>query len=74
MSAEIVAVVEEGLGHSAHILHLGDGDAWVVDPLRIPTPGRTPDLLLRAGVDAAVYVGGPDDWCHSSGQPLEVSA
>lgn len=37
MGAQIVSFVNEGLGHSSHLLDLGDGTALVVDPARIPT-------------------------------------
>lgn len=40
MGLEIVSVVDEGLGHSAHVLVTGDGVALVVDPLRTPGPYR----------------------------------
>ncbi len=33
---EIVSFVEEGLGHSCHLVDLGDGRALVVDPPRLP--------------------------------------
>jgi glyoxylase-like metal-dependent hydrolase (beta-lactamase superfamily II)/rhodanese-related sulfurtransferase len=32
----IVAFVDEGIGHSSHLVDLGDGTALVVDPRRIP--------------------------------------
>jgi glyoxylase-like metal-dependent hydrolase (beta-lactamase superfamily II)/rhodanese-related sulfurtransferase len=37
---EIVAVVDEGLGHSSHVVALGDGSALVVDPARFPDRQR----------------------------------
>jgi hydroxyacylglutathione hydrolase len=39
-SVEIVAVVDEGLGHSSHVVALGDGFALVVDPARFPDRQR----------------------------------
>jgi hydroxyacylglutathione hydrolase len=39
-SVEIVAVVDEGLGHSSHVVALGDGAALVVDPARFPDRQR----------------------------------
>lgn len=39
-SVEIVAVVDEGLGHSSHVVALGDGSALVVDPARFPDRQR----------------------------------
>lgn len=35
---EIVAFVDEGLGNSSYLVHLGDGGALVVDPSRDPAP------------------------------------
>ena len=37
---EIVAVVDEGLGHSSHVVALGDGSALVIDPARFPDRQR----------------------------------
>jgi glyoxylase-like metal-dependent hydrolase (beta-lactamase superfamily II)/rhodanese-related sulfurtransferase len=37
---EIVSVVDEGLGHSSHVVGLGDGTALVVDPARFPEQQR----------------------------------
>ena len=37
---EIVAVVDEGLGHTSHVVALGDGSALVVDPARFPDRQR----------------------------------
>jgi glyoxylase-like metal-dependent hydrolase (beta-lactamase superfamily II)/rhodanese-related sulfurtransferase len=39
-SLEIVAVVDEGLGHSSHIVGLRDGAGLVVDPARFPDRHR----------------------------------
>ena len=39
-SVEIAAVVDEGLGHSSHVVALGDGSALVVDPARFPDRQR----------------------------------
>jgi glyoxylase-like metal-dependent hydrolase (beta-lactamase superfamily II)/rhodanese-related sulfurtransferase len=39
-TVEIVAVVDEGLGHSSHVVALGDGSALVVDPARFPDRQR----------------------------------
>jgi hydroxyacylglutathione hydrolase len=33
----VVSFVDEGLGHSSHLVDLGDGTALVVDPARLPT-------------------------------------
>jgi hydroxyacylglutathione hydrolase len=38
--AEIVAVVDAGLGHSSYVVALGDGGALVVDPARFPARQR----------------------------------
>jgi hydroxyacylglutathione hydrolase len=38
--AEIVTIVDEGLGHSSHVVALGDGSALVVDPARFPDRQR----------------------------------
>lgn len=37
MGADIASFVNEGLGHSSHLVDLGDGTALVIDPARIPT-------------------------------------
>ena len=37
---EVVAVVDEGLGHSSYLIDLGDGSALVVDPARFPDRQR----------------------------------
>jgi len=39
-AVEIVSIVEEGLGHSSHVVGLGDGTALVVDPARFPDRQR----------------------------------
>src|SRR5215213_3105827 len=39
-SVEIVAVVDDGLGHSSHLVALRDGSALVVDPARFPERQR----------------------------------
>ena len=39
-SVEIVPVVDEGLGHTSHVVALGDGSALVVDPARFPDRQR----------------------------------
>lgn len=36
--AEVIPVVDEGLGNSSYLVDLGDGSALVVDPNRDPTP------------------------------------
>jgi glyoxylase-like metal-dependent hydrolase (beta-lactamase superfamily II)/rhodanese-related sulfurtransferase len=35
---EVVAFVDEGLGHSSYLVDLGDGRALIVDPPRTPAP------------------------------------
>lgn len=37
---EIVSVVDEGLGHSSHVVGLGDGSVLVIDPARLPDQQR----------------------------------
>jgi hydroxyacylglutathione hydrolase len=37
MNVDIVSFVNEGLGHSSHLVDLGDGTALVIDPARIPS-------------------------------------
>lgn len=44
---EIVSVVDEGLGHSSHVVGLGDGTALVIDPARFPT--RQSALAIERG-------------------------
>ena len=48
-SAEIVPLVDEGLGNSSYLVPLGDGRALVLDPRRDPTPylELAEDLNLR---------------------------
>ena len=36
-SPSIVEFVDEGLGHSSYLVDLGDGNALVIDPARLPT-------------------------------------
>ncbi|MGH9275212.1 MAG: MBL fold metallo-hydrolase [Acidimicrobiales bacterium] len=40
LSVEIVAVLDEGLGHSSYLVALGDSSALVVDPARFPDRQR----------------------------------
>ncbi|MGI8756460.1 MAG: hypothetical protein ACR2MB_11490 [Acidimicrobiales bacterium] len=35
-----MSFVDEGLGHSSHLVDLGDGSALIVDPARFPTGPR----------------------------------
>ena len=37
---EILSIVDEGLGHSSHVVDLGDGSALVIDPARFPERQR----------------------------------
>lgn len=37
---EIISIVDEGLGHSSHVVDLGNGDALVIDPARFPDQHR----------------------------------
>ena len=37
---EILQVIDEGLGHTSHVVGLGDGSALVVDPARFPDRQR----------------------------------
>lgn len=37
---DIVSVTDEGLGHSSHVVGLGDGTALVIDPARFPDRQR----------------------------------
>jgi glyoxylase-like metal-dependent hydrolase (beta-lactamase superfamily II)/rhodanese-related sulfurtransferase len=37
---EVVSITDEGLGHSSHVVGLGDGSAIVIDPARFPTTQR----------------------------------
>ena len=47
MTLEIVSLVDEGLGHSSHVIGLGDGTALVVDPARFPDRQR--ELAAQRG-------------------------
>jgi glyoxylase-like metal-dependent hydrolase (beta-lactamase superfamily II) len=40
MERRIVSFVNEGLGHSSHLIDLGDGTALVIDPARLPAAQR----------------------------------
>jgi hydroxyacylglutathione hydrolase len=51
MNVDIVSFVNEGLGHSSHLVDLGDGTALVVDPARLPTAQR--DHAAGAGLTIA---------------------
>ena len=62
---EIVAFVDEGLGHSSYLVDLGDGRALIVDPPRLPegqlTEARSRDLEIAFTADThshADYVSG----------------
>jgi glyoxylase-like metal-dependent hydrolase (beta-lactamase superfamily II)/rhodanese-related sulfurtransferase len=44
---DVVAVVDEGLGHSSYVVGLGDGTAMVIDPARFPAPQR--DIAAARG-------------------------
>lgn len=37
---EILSVTDEGLGHTSHLVGIGDGTALVVDPSRFPNRQR----------------------------------
>jgi glyoxylase-like metal-dependent hydrolase (beta-lactamase superfamily II)/rhodanese-related sulfurtransferase len=61
----ITSFVNEGLGHSSHLLDLGDGTALVIDPARLPTAqrdhGRAAGLTIAFTADThthADYVSG----------------
>lgn len=51
MDLGIVSFVDEGLGHSSHLVDLGDGTALVIDPARMPTTQR--DHARAAGLTIA---------------------
>lgn len=51
MDADIVSFVSEGLGHSSHLVDLGDGNALVIDPARMPTAQR--EHAARLGLTVA---------------------
>ncbi len=51
MDLPIVSFVNEGLGHSSHLVDLGDGTALVIDPARLPTAQR--DYAIGAGLTIA---------------------
>ena len=40
MTVDVHSVVDEGLGHSSHVVSLGEGTALVIDPARFPTAQR----------------------------------
>jgi glyoxylase-like metal-dependent hydrolase (beta-lactamase superfamily II)/rhodanese-related sulfurtransferase len=47
----IVTFTNEGLGHSSHLIDLGDGSALVVDPARLPSAQR--EHATRSGLTIA---------------------
>lgn len=47
----VTSFVNEGLGHSSHLVDLGDGTALVIDPARLPTAQR--DYAAAAGLRIA---------------------
>lgn len=47
----ITSFPTEGLGHTSHLVDLGDGTALVIDPARIPTDQL--DHARAAGVEIA---------------------
>ncbi len=51
MNVDIVSFVNEGLGHSSHLVDLGDGTALVVDAARLPNAQR--DHAAGAGLRIA---------------------
>ncbi|HET9665302.1 MAG TPA: MBL fold metallo-hydrolase, partial [Desertimonas sp.] len=40
MTVDVHSVVDEGLGHSSHVVSLGEGTALVIDPARFPIAQR----------------------------------
>src|SRR6266550_4514386 len=62
---DIVAFVDEGLGHSSYLVDLGDGRALIVDPPRLPdrhiAEARTRGVAIAFTADThshADYVSG----------------
>jgi glyoxylase-like metal-dependent hydrolase (beta-lactamase superfamily II)/rhodanese-related sulfurtransferase len=63
---EVVPLVDEGLGNSAHLVDLGDGGALVVDPARDPRPylralhrrGLAPRFVVETHLHADFVSGG----------------
>ena len=51
MNVDIVTLMNEGLGHSSHLVDLGDSSALVIDPARLPTAQR--HHAARAGLRIA---------------------
>jgi hydroxyacylglutathione hydrolase len=84
---EIVAFVDEGLGHSSYLVDLGDGRALVVDPPRVPNrhvaEARTRGLEIALTADThshADYVSGSPElvaqgaiFLASKGANLEIA-
>ena len=80
---EIVAFVDEGLGHSSYLVDLGDGRALIVDPPRLPegqlTEARSRDLEIaftrNSGKDFRIIAPGglkqtvTTNWDHDHGSP-----
>jgi len=51
MDVKIASFLSEGLGHSSHLVDLGDGSALVIDPARLPTAQI--DHATRVGLTLA---------------------
>lgn len=47
----VTSFINEGLGHSSHLVDLGDGNALVIDPARLPTAQR--DHAAASGLTIA---------------------
>jgi hydroxyacylglutathione hydrolase len=63
----VESVVDEGLGHSCHVVGLGDGSALVVDPLRFPDRQR--ELAAERGWRIAWTVDTHSHADYISGSP-----
>jgi len=67
-SAEIVPLVDEGLGNSSYLVPLGDGRALVVDPGRDPAPylelAERLDLRIAFAVETHLHA----DFISGSGE------
>jgi hydroxyacylglutathione hydrolase len=79
MDVQIASFLSEGLGHSSHLVDLGDGTALVIDPARLPTAQI--EHAAHAGLTLALtvythihtdYISGSPDLAVADGDVLTV--
>lgn len=72
MAEGVVSFVTEGLGHSSHLVALGDGTALVIDPARLPTGPR--DYAARSRLELAYTADTHTHADYVSGSPELAAA